>query len=712
MRESWKTLRKIHLITILMSLCGSGNCLLGAAWCTALFQKRTKGFAGIILSLIVVWLRTGMEAGVKYAGVLAVMAAFSILSEMLGIRQRRYLYASAGMFLMELPEILFRAYSWEDFGMAAGLAAAVGITAFFFERALEALLDGKYAYLSQQSDAMLSTAWLVGAVTYAVNSTFDLPLLVLAGGVCLLLLFMGYTFGAAMGGTAGAAAGLVLSVSCKSIEYLGVLCFLGLLAGLFKELGRIGGTAAFLAGAAGLIFCGVSFLTQLSWLLGIPIACMLWVSYDIFLLLWKKGKKEEASPGVEEDNRDKDRVQRVAETLNQIASQCLEETVTGYEPDDDQLQGLQERVEQEIRGDQGISRETCVDVVRLNRLWKTKCMESRETVALQLKETAKLIEQLCRPESVWTSLAQAEEETLRRQFSNLRVEAGSMRKKQHGDGRLELEVTLRMKNAADKQNLCVMAKEILPVFTELFGKEFQFSSDNKTLIGKEYGTYRLLESPIFHMIHGSAMAKKGTEDTSGDTFGITATEEGNVVFGLADGPGTGVSARRGSNLTLERLEQLLTSGMTEEMSIQIINTLMLSTEAEEQGSSLDFGVLNLNSGVCHLVKAGGAATFIRRSQWVEMIRSRTLPVGMLPGEHFDRSVRKLYDGDMIFLVSDGFVQAFPGREKEMEISRFLMEEPGNNPREMAQKMLNRAMSYGKNSDDMSVLAIGIYQKAC
>ncbi|MBE5921422.1 MAG: hypothetical protein E7269_01515 [Lachnospiraceae bacterium] len=708
MRETWKTLLKIHCVTILMTLCGGAGGMLGAAYCTAVFRKRTKGFLGLALSVVTAFLAADVLNGIQYTGVLAIMAAFTVLGRMLGLKEYRYIYVAVGMLLMQLPEQLLAKWDLRQMGFIIFWAAATGVTAYFFEKAVTALLDGQMAFLTQQSDAMLSAAWLIGAVTYAVIGNFSLPFLVTESLICIALLYMGYKFGAAMGGVTGAAIGVVISFSQGSMEYLGVLCFLGLLTGLFKELGRLGGVLAMLAGGAGLIFCGVEFLAQPGWLLGIVAAATLWFCYDIFTKYQRKDEPDGQWAGDAEI--EKNNVQKVTETLEQIALQCLEQTRNGFEPEEDLLVDLQKRLQATKEKNQEYGREDLLDVLRLNRLWQMKCLESKETIALQLKETARLIEQLCAPQATWIELGKSAEETLRKQFLNLRVEAGKMRQKLHEDGRMELQFTWKVRAMSEKQSACVMVKELVPILNDYFGRSFQAFEANKSLIGKEAASYRFAEVPNFQVLHGSAMAKKEAEELSGDTFGITPVRAGQIVFSLADGMGTGSEARRDSNRTLEQLEQFLASGFPEEMSLRLLNTLQISS-GEEQGASLDFGVLNLNSGICHLVKAGGAATFIRRNQWVEMIQGKTLPMGMLPGEHFEESTKKLYDGDMIFLVSDGFVQAFPGEEKEMEISRFLMEEPEANPKEMAHKMMQKALSYGRKDDDMSVLAIGIYQKA-
>ena len=54
---------------------------------------------------------------------------------------------------------------------------------------------------------------------------------------------------------------------------------------------------------------------------------------------------------------------------------------------------------------------------------------------------------------------------------------------------------------------------------------------------------------------------------------------------------------------------------------------------------------------------GAACTYIKRGNWVECIKSTSLPMGVLEEVDMETITKKLYDGDFVIMVSDGIVDA-------------------------------------------------------
>ena len=73
-------------------------------------------------------------------------------------------------------------------------------------------------------------------------------------------------------------------------------------------------------------------------------------------------------------------------------------------------------------------------------------------------------------------------------------------------------------------------------------------------------------------------------------------------------------------------------------------------------STIDAAVISLKTGILKLLKAGGMATFIRHKNSVERIMPAALPPGCRIGQQFDLKYKKLYDGDMVIMVSDGMLE--------------------------------------------------------
>ena len=91
----------------------------------------------------------------------------------------------------------------------------------------------------------------------------------------------------------------------------------------------------------------------------------------------------------------------------------------------------------------------------------------------------------------------------------------------------------------------------------------------------------------------------------------------------------------------------------------MINSALVLQRSGGMFSTVDICELNLYTGVCSFLKAGAAASFIRRDQWVETISSTSMAAGLVQRLDFDTAVKKMYDGDYLVMVTDGVLDALP-----------------------------------------------------
>ena len=96
---------------------------------------------------------------------------------------------------------------------------------------------------------------------------------------------------------------------------------------------------------------------------------------------------------------------------------------------------------------------------------------------------------------------------------------------------------------------------------------------------------------------------------------------------------------------------------------------------------------------------------------MEALESETVPAGVLNPVEPVLLSRKLWDGDLVVMVSDGILDAMPGGEKEGAFCDFLGGLPKAGPQETAEMILAFALSFeGEPRDDMTVLVGGMYEK--
>ncbi len=141
----------------------------------------------------------------------------------------------------------------------------------------------------------------------------------------------------------------------------------------------------------------------------------------------------------------------------------------------------------------------------------------------------------------------------------------------------------------------------------------------------------------------------------------------------------------------------------------ILNSALIVRSDAQIFSTIDIASLDLYTGVCEFLKVGASTTFIRRENWVETISSTSLPAGVFHKLDPDCTGRKLYNGDMVIMVTDGVLDALPAAHQESLMKDIIMEHDTGNPSELASYILGRVRQYREKepSDDMTVLVMGL-----
>ncbi|MCD8020516.1 MAG: SpoIIE family protein phosphatase [Clostridiales bacterium] len=189
--------------------------------------------------------------------------------------------------------------------------------------------------------------------------------------------------------------------------------------------------------------------------------------------------------------------------------------------------------------------------------------------------------------------------------------------------------------------------------SNVYHKIFQGSLMERRL---HSGSNRLsfVEDGCFQILFGSSRRSKNGEKICGDTFSFIKCRYQRAFMLLSDGMGVGEQAFRDSKKLMDVFESMIEAGIHEEFVLQILHNILL--QRREQGySTLDAAILSMQTGMVKILKAGGAATFVRHESSVERILPKSMPPGSMVNQPFDIYHKKLYDGDMVIMVSDGML---------------------------------------------------------
>lgn len=218
-------------------------------------------------------------------------------------------------------------------------------------------------------------------------------------------------------------------------------------------------------------------------------------------------------------------------------------------------------------------------------------------------------------------------------------------------------------------------------------------------------TVTLQREPYLDYEWGVAKLAKQGSVVSGDSHTIRENK-GQLMMLLSDGMGAGARAAMESSAALALLEKMLDLGFSIDKTIRLVNTVLVLRSPDEMFATLDLALINLYDGQAQLMKIGAAATFIKRGSRVAVIRSQSLPLGILHSIDVETEYEQLEPGDYVVMVSDGLLDARKDLDdKESWIQQFLSDCSEVDPQELAERLLQEASAFIRNDehDDMTVM---------
>lgn len=261
-----------------------------------------------------------------------------------------------------------------------------------------------------------------------------------------------------------------------------------------------------------------------------------------------------------------------------------------------------------------------------------------------------------------------------------------------------------------RRKICVPVKKIASVLSDLMDSEMMPARDSRSFVSQERVTVLFVEGTAYNVLYGVKKTTRQKEAVSGDNFSVFWLPDGRVYAGLSDGMGSGVQACTQSELVLDLLEQFLEAGFSKETALRMINSSIVLQPDAPVFSTVDITSIDLYTGICEFLKIGAAASFLRRENSVECIHGSGLPAGVSSQLFLEPYRVRMYDGNLLFLVTDGVIGALPqGQEEEILKEMILGLAPGT-PAEMAERLMEQVQAYGEAADDMTILVIGLWKR--
>ena len=577
------------------------------------------------------------------------------------------------------------------------------------------------------------------------------------------ILTAAWFWGAGQATMVGVMVGMIPSISSSIFGLtLGLYTVSGLLAGLFRTLGRLGIVIGFMLGTMGFsLFIPETQATVLG-IWETAIACLIFFLLPEYLnqsikkipalslVANAEGKIPQAAECIRDEARE--RLRGVARVFNEIAS-----TLHPYEPPNclKKEEACLNYLYQEIAGSicynclhyqkcwekyayktskellelftmaermGSIVYEKCPsefrrgclysrDIVtlinylyaslRLNNYWKNRLDESCGMISRQVRGLSRVIEKLADDYDDTTVIDYALKEKIKKSMKKMEFKFREIIPIRKADEQLYIKMIM---GSCTDGEYCV--NQVAPAVSAVLGEKFEVTERNcPCLMGKGNCEFTLNRACTYRVSTG--VAQVGKEKVSGDSYTIATLQDCRELIALSDGMGVGEEASNQSRSAIRMLESLLEAGFDKTVALDTINSTLLLKSTREDFATLDIAMIDLYTAEVDFIKTGSVPTFVKRGGKVEIISASSLPVGIIETIDVYSDKRRLAARDLLVMISDGVLDFSSNKDEDNTawIQELLKMADSVDPQLIAEMIINRALSrcQGKPNDDMTVI---------
>lgn len=349
-------------------------------------------------------------------------------------------------------------------------------------------------------------------------------------------------------------------------------------------------------------------------------------------------------------------------------------------------------------------------VSKLNFIWKKKLDENKKAVSNQLSEVSKAIEALAEKiEKPENEEYQVLKEEIKNLLKEIGIEVTSVNISKEKSGKTTLD--LYTKTCENVEKPACNIKKMNKIITKVLNQEMVLQNQECGLrLGNDKCLYTFISKDKQVINVGIGKATKANSNASGDSLVQTRLGDGKYLIAISDGMGSGKKAQRSSNMAITMLEKLLSSGFDKDTSLRLINSTLSTINEEDMYATLDIGIFDLYSKNLEFIKNGACPTYVKNKKNVQILKSLSLPTGILSDIDLVVYDKDLEDGDILVMCSDGIIESSEEYTNKELWLKFLLEEiETDDPQKIADIILQEAIdnNYGMAKDDMTVIVAKI-----
>jgi len=353
-------------------------------------------------------------------------------------------------------------------------------------------------------------------------------------------------------------------------------------------------------------------------------------------------------------------------------------------------------------------------ISKVNFVWQKKIKEDRKNVSAQLEGVSEAIQHMAEEmKQERNDSFEIQKKEIMAILKQKDININNLKIKKNNSGRYFVEIYTNICEDIDGKTCDI--KKISKVLEKVLQTKFTIQSQECGLRQeKEMCKFTYYSEDKYKMQIGVATSTKAGSPVSGDSHIEVKLEDGKYLLAISDGMGSGPNAMKSSKIAIKLLERLLKAGFDKEISLKLINSnLIANTTEEDMYTTLDIQVLDLFDGNMEFMKNGASPTFVKRKKDVQILKSITLPAGIIEKNDLIVYDYDLEDGDIVVMCSDGIIEA-NGEfiNKELWVKYLLEDLSITDAQQIANMLLKEAIDsdYGMKKDDMTVIVAKIEKK--
>ena len=366
--------------------------------------------------------------------------------------------------------------------------------------------------------------------------------------------------------------------------------------------------------------------------------------------------------------------------------------VVGFGEDEEKLDRDIEKMTQAIN--------SAYRIGKMNFVWSARLKEEKQNFESQLKGVSKAISNIAKnldEENYAQELFDDKKEQIALILKQKEILLQEISITKKDGGRFNVELYIEQNDRNDIKDI------ILNILNKVL-EEKMCVIEEKSVKKENCTKYVFMSDDKYILDIGHSIAIKDNMPVSGDSILNTKLKDGKYLIAISDGMGSGPEARKSSQIVTSMLKRLLNSGFERNTSISLINSSLLNV-SDEVFATLDIAIIDLYKGTIEFIKNGACPTYIKNSKRTQVIKSRTLPTGVVKEVSADVFDKDIEENDLIVMVSDGILDSnIEYKNKELWVKYLIEDINILNPQKVADIILNESI------DNMSVIVCKFIKK--